>query len=129
MSKPSEHQTSEERMSLVTQEAKALLARGVTPIRLAQKAKKTPGEWKDNTVTAENVETLLLNDNQWNLGVLLGEPSGGLVDIDLDIPEAALVAEVIWPSGPTFGRRSNPKSHRLIICSDAEKRIPFTLTH
>lgn len=129
MSKSSRQQTSEERMSLVTQEAKDLLAKGVTPIRLAQKAKKTPGKWKDNTVTSENVQKLLLNNCQWNLGVLLGEPSGGLVDIDLDIPEAALIAEVVWPSGPTFGRKNNPKSHRLIICSDAEERIPFTFTH
>jgi hypothetical protein len=129
MSKSSEQQTVEERMSLVTQEAKDLLSQGVTPIRLSPMAKNTPGSWAKNTITSENVENLLMNNTQWNLGVLLGEPSGGLVDIDLDIPEAALVAEVIWPSGPTFGRKSNPKSHRLIICSDAEKRIPFTLTH
>ena len=125
----SEQQTCEGRMSLVTQEAKDLLSQGVTPLRLAHRQKKPPGSWEKNTVTSENVEELLGNDRPWNLGVLLGKPSGGLVDIDLDIPEAALVAEVIWPPGPTFGRKSNPKSHRLIICSDAEKRIPFTLNH
>lgn len=48
-----------------------------------------------------------------NIGVLLGESSSGLVDVDLDCIEARLAAEVLLP--PTdmiWGRQSAPNSHR-----------------
>lgn len=49
-----------------------------------------------------------------NIGVLLGEPSGNLVDVDLDHPLAVELADQFLP--PTdceFGRASKPRSHRL----------------
>lgn len=49
-----------------------------------------------------------------NVGVLLGDPSGGLVDIDLDTPEAIVLAPMLLPATPgTFGRSSKPRSHYL----------------
>ncbi|MAG36329.1 MAG: hypothetical protein CL878_08805 [Dehalococcoidia bacterium] len=52
-----------------------------------------------------------------NVGVLLGEPSGGLVDVDLDTPEAVLLAPYFLPkTGARFGRPSNPNSHWLYQC-------------
>src|SRR5712692_7677623 len=47
-----------------------------------------------------------------NVGLLLGEPSRGLVDIDLDCLEAIAAAEV-WlpPTQLIHGRKSKPRSH------------------
>lgn len=49
-----------------------------------------------------------------NVGVLLGEPSGGLIDIDLDSPETRLLADRFLPAtGCRFGRESSPEAHRF----------------
>jgi AAA domain-containing protein/bifunctional DNA primase/polymerase-like protein len=47
-----------------------------------------------------------------NIGILTGEPSGGLVDVDCDAPEArAAAAELLPATGLLSGRMSNPASH------------------
>jgi len=51
-----------------------------------------------------------------NIGVLLGEPSSGLVDIDLDCPEALAFAHSLPKTDCVFGRKSNPRSHRFYYC-------------
>lgn len=48
-----------------------------------------------------------------NVGVLLGEPSGWLVDVDLDCTEAVALAEQCLPATATFGRASKRRSHYL----------------
>jgi hypothetical protein len=49
-----------------------------------------------------------------NLGVLLGEPSAWLVDIDLDHPRCVELADLYLPATPSvFGRPGKPRSHRL----------------
>ncbi len=54
-----------------------------------------------------------------NIGVLLGEPSGWLIDIDLDSPEALLLADHFLPSTPSrFGRTGTPEAHRLYCVSE-----------
>jgi hypothetical protein len=63
-----------------------------------------------------------------NVGVIFGERSGGLVDIDLDIDEArALVSNPAFGLNhfPEFGRSSNApgrRGHRLIMCPDSPGR-------
>lgn len=58
-----------------------------------------------------------------NVGILLGEPSGWLIDIDLDWPEAASMAANFLPAtSATFGRVGNPGSHWLYICSGARTK-------
>jgi putative DNA primase/helicase len=53
-----------------------------------------------------------------NVGVLLGAPSGGLVDIDLDAPQVvALADQFMPPTEAVFGREGKPRSHRLYTCS------------
>ncbi|MCA9214268.1 MAG: bifunctional DNA primase/polymerase [Planctomycetales bacterium] len=55
-----------------------------------------------------------------NVGIILGEPSGWLVDVDLDCPEAIELAESYLPPTPAItGRPSSPKSHRWYIASGA----------
>ena len=52
-----------------------------------------------------------------NIGVLLGEPSGNLVDLDLDCLEAVRLApSILPPTGRKFGRDGNPNSHWLYVC-------------
>jgi hypothetical protein len=47
------------------------------------------------------------------VGVILGEPSGGLVDVDLDCAEAVeLAGSYLPPTGSIFGREGKPRSHR-----------------
>ena len=54
------------------------------------------------------------DDRPQNIGVLLGEPSNWLVDIDLDHPRRAALADRYLPPTPAvFGRRGNPRSHRI----------------
>lgn len=57
-----------------------------------------------------------------NVGVALGAPSDGLVDIDLDCPEANELADIFLPATLTFGRSSTPRSHRLYRCLGAEAK-------
>lgn len=62
-----------------------------------------------------------LFSEEGNLGLLLGEPSGGLVDLDLDCPEAVRAAALLLPNtGAVFGRQSAPRSHFLFISSGAK---------
>ena len=53
-----------------------------------------------------------------NIGVLLGEPSGWLVDVDLDHELAVALAPThLPPTGAVFGRRGKLRSHYLYIAS------------
>ena len=55
-----------------------------------------------------------------------GEASNGLVDIDLDWPETAAAADLLFGHLPSFGRSGKPRSHRLLY-SDGVKSHKFTI--
>ena len=76
---------------------------------------KNPGfkGWAQLRLTAEDLEEHFDGGPQ-NLGVLLGEPSGWLIDVDLDHPRAVELAPEFLPAtSAVFGRSSNPRSHWL----------------
>jgi len=51
-----------------------------------------------------------------NIGIILGEASNGLVDVDLDCPEALEVADQYLPATPSVtGRPSAQQSHRWYV--------------
>lgn len=54
-----------------------------------------------------------------NVGVLLGEPSGHLADIDLDCAESVELAPRILPPTWTFGRPGRPCSHWIYVAEGA----------
>ena len=55
-----------------------------------------------------------------NIGLILGEPSGWLVDVDLDCKEAIELADQYLPPTPAItGRPSSPKSHRWYVAAGA----------
>lgn len=58
-----------------------------------------------------------------NVGVLMGEPSGNLVDVDIDRREALQLAHrFLPPTDAVFGRESNPASHCLYVCKTETKK-------
>lgn len=64
-----------------------------------------------------------------NVGLLLGEPSGNLFDVDLDAPEARDLAPAFLPgTGLTHGRASSPSSHWWYRCDKAPQTTRWNLT-
>ncbi|TXN76445.1 hypothetical protein FV228_00335 [Methylobacterium sp. WL18] len=64
-----------------------------------------------------------------NIGVIMGEASGGLTDVDLDCSEALCLAPGILPvTNARFGRSSRPLSHYLYITDLAETRKKGTIS-
>src|SRR5215211_2585725 len=78
---------------------------------------KNPGRpgWQNERYDEETIRRRVSGGPR-NLSVLLGEPSGGLVDVDLDCPEARkLAGRFLPPTGACFGRASSPRSHLLYV--------------
>ncbi len=84
----------------------------MTPTR--GKAAYRPG-WQTERLTLDELAQIITDSRQpLNLGVLLGEPSRWLIDIDLDHPVALELADqYLPPTGAIFGRKSKLRSHRL----------------
>lgn len=69
--------------------------------------------WQNLHIQADDL-TAHFNCKPMNIGVLLGQPSGGLVDIDLDCAEAIKLAHLFLPETEAiFGRKTKLKSHWL----------------
>lgn len=60
-----------------------------------------------------------------NVGVVNG--SGGLVDLDLDWPEARVFGDILLKDYAGFGRKSSPRSHRLVRIDSPRKLYKFSL--
>lgn len=96
------------------------IGRGWSPIPIPHKSKAPVLEgWPKLRITAESAAQYFNGERQ-NIGVLLGQPSGNLVDVDIDCPEAAIVARHLLPdTGSIFGRPGKPSSHHLFIANCA----------
>ncbi|MBX3367239.1 MAG: bifunctional DNA primase/polymerase [Phycisphaeraceae bacterium] len=94
--------------------ARALLARGLAPIPVRSRSKKpTLKGWPSLRLTTDTLPAYFKRA-EGNVGVAFGEPSGGVVDVDLDHPRALELADSFLPhTGLTWGRASKPRSHRL----------------
>lgn len=94
--------------------ARIYIARGwrVVPVPHRSKAPRVRG-WQTLRLDETDLPTHF-NGAPQNIGVLVGEPSGWLIDVDLDHPFAVEMAGRFLPStGSIFGRPGNPGSHRL----------------
>ncbi len=81
----------------------------VVPIPFKRKGAKID-DWGKMTLTEAELPAYF--DQPANIGLILGEPSGWLVDVDLDCPEAIEIAEQYLPPTPAVtGRPSKPRSH------------------
>lgn len=59
----------------------------------------------------------LYTGTDYNFGIRLGAPSGGLIDVDLDCVEAVAIAALFLPeTDATFGRAGKQDSHWLYRC-------------
>lgn len=104
--------------------ASSLIEQGMRLVRLKPGTKQPLSEkgWQNAAPTAAQ---FLPNEN---VGVQLGEKSGHIVDIDLDIPQARALSglECFFGHLPSFRRASLPENapgHRLVICRDAPDKI------
>lgn len=89
----------------------ALHQRGfaLIPVPLGLKRPVTPG-WQHLHLEEADLADVFLAPS--NVGVLLGEPSGGLVDVDLDCSEAQALAPFLLPATDLHsGRASAPDLH------------------
>lgn len=83
----------------------------VIPIPPREKGPRVPN-WQNTTFTEEHFENA--DDN---IGVRLGDPSGGLIDIDLDAAEAVTAARSLLLQSPRIhGRPGKPYSHYWFRC-------------
>ena len=94
--------------------ARAYLRRGWMPIPVPHRSKNPGfGGWAQLRLTEETLANHF-NGRAGNIGVLLGEPSGWLIDVDLDHPLALKLVDQYLPQTPAiFGRPGKPRSHRL----------------
>lgn len=91
---------------------------GYAPIPIPA-GRKAPNlsNWQHLRMQLEDVPNFF--DNGQNVGILLGEPSGGLIDVDLDTPEAVAAGRYLLPSTLCSGRESSPNSHYWYKCDPA----------
>ena len=97
--------------------AKRFLGKGwrIVPVPPKEKGPKTKG-WQNLRIKESEIDDYFQHDS--NIGLLTGEPSGGLTDVDLDCLEAIELAGLFLPfTGRVHGRKSKPKSHRWYIVS------------
>jgi putative DNA primase/helicase len=96
----------------IAEAAAAYAARGWKPVPVRRKDKKAIGKgWQKRPFSPAQFD-----GNALNVAIQLGEPSGGLTDIDLDSMLAiGLAPQFLPPTGAIFGRRSKPCSHQLYV--------------
>ncbi len=100
-------------------------ARGWRPIPIPRGAKApTLKGWEKLRLGTEELNAYF-NGQPLNIGVLLGEASGGLVDVDLDCAETVALASTFLPATACrFGRASRRESHWLYLAPPIETE-PF----
>jgi hypothetical protein len=98
-------------MNALQRYAAAYIAQGWGTVKLRYRDKKPfEKEWQ----TRPYRDAAAFARHPGNLGVQLGQASGGLVDVDLDCQEAVELAPQHLPFTPArFGRASKPRSHWL----------------
>src|ERR1044071_2408430 len=104
--------------------AQQLVSQGysITPVAYGTK-QPILTDWPNVRISIDELPTYFGN-KLVNFGVLLGEPSGGLVDVDLDCDEAVGLAKHFLPStNAVFGHESKRRSHYLYFSNTQTKRF------
>jgi DNA polymerase-1 len=96
------------------------IARGFAPLPVLRGQKRSViPNWTEYQADPADLTAF----DRMNVGLLLGRRSGGLVDVDLDTPEAVRAAALLLPlTGMVSGRASSPRSHYWYKCPDAPAR-------
>ena len=93
--------------------ARTYRGRGWTPVVIPW-GEKGPVEkgWQKTSWEGKEEEFNRAFSKPCNVGILLGKPSGGLVEADCDCKEAVFLARYLLPETDlTSGRENNPQSH------------------
>ncbi len=106
-----------------TEAAKLYLVENLQVIGVNGKDPKVNGKrWEQKRVTLETVERDIPPHR--NVSIMPGEPSGWVVDVDLDIQEAVAASSVLLPESLRSGRPGAPGSHWWAFSKGAQtKRI------
>jgi hypothetical protein len=100
----------------------------VVPVRPREKGVTLSG-WQQLRLEETDLPRWFSGTAPHNIGILTGEPRGGLVDVDCDAPEAALAAaELLPPTGMISGRPGNPASHYWYQIGAAELITPADMS-
>jgi DNA polymerase I-like protein with 3'-5' exonuclease and polymerase domains len=109
------------------------LDRGYVPVpipRIGHCKAPTLQGWQALNANAVDLDRLFPADQALNIGLLLGAPSGGLIDIDLDAPEAVAAARwLLPPTGWVSGRASKPRSHWWYVVPDPPGKAQDAYQH
>lgn len=102
-------------MTELLEAAQRYLRRGWMPVYVPPGVKGPNRKgWEKQRLTDANL--LAHFSRPGNVGIILGEASGNLVDVDLDCPEALELANRYLPATPSMtGRPSAPRSHRWYV--------------
>lgn len=109
--------------------ARAYCARGWSPIPVVFRGKaphpSLGKEWQNLRLTDSDLAAKFGSEPR-NVGVILGEASSGLLDVDLDCAETVLLADdLLVPTSSIFGRASKPRSHRLYRMDGSHRTVQF----
>jgi KaiC/GvpD/RAD55 family RecA-like ATPase len=103
------------------------LSRGWAVIPIPPHSKKAMlDNWQNLRISESDIPEYFQNNS--NVGVLLGSPSQGLVDVDLDTKAAVKIAKFFLPDTLAFGHGEGIKkvSHKLYTCPGVEtKQFPI----
>jgi hypothetical protein len=110
-------------MSDVREFVREYIARGWSPIPCQPRSKaRKAGAVNGTRVALDQVDQVFAADD--NVAILFGD---GLVDLDLDAPEAVVAAELLAPATATFGRRSKRRGHYLYQVDGEIERAKFAI--
>lgn len=100
--------------------ARAYVRRGWCVVPIPYKSKRAVyKEWEQLRLTESELDKYF--DQPANIGLILGAPSGGLVDVDLDCTEARAIAnKYLPPTEAKTGRSGSANSHWWYIADNAE---------
>ncbi len=108
-------------MTTILDIAKDYLRRGWQPIPIPHRSKNPNLSGWQKQIFVEADLPKHFNGKPQNIGILLGNNSNGLTDIDLDSPEAVKIADFFLPeTQAVFGRDGKPRSHRLYYCESGK---------
>jgi hypothetical protein len=97
-------------MNAVAEQAARYIDLGWVPVPVKPREKRPIHDgWPSMRITTADIERYFYGD--MNVGVLLGDGSNGLCDVDLDCMEALALAGRLLPPSASFGRASALRSH------------------